>query len=141
MFLTKCLLECPSSTTAPPSLPWKISGFAHVSLSNFSVNCAGLYAMYCIRHIKNNSAYSTLFFLSICQHIPYSPIETLLRHIQTYSGIFSTLCNHRIFRALAHLKPETYLKSWNIDQAYSEPCHRAILSHILEYSESCATLA
>ena len=28
----------------------------------------------------------------------------------------------------------------NNDQAYSEPCHKAVLSHIQAYSEPCATL-
>ena len=30
---------------------------------------------------------------------------------------------------------------WNIDQAYSEPCHRALFSYILVYSEPCGMLA
>ena len=30
---------------------------------------------------------------------------------------------------------------WNVDQSYSEPCHRALFSQIQTYSEPCATLA
>ena len=36
--------------------------------------------------------------------------EALLRHIQAYSGIFSTLCNLRIFTTLAYFKPLAYLE-------------------------------
>ena len=32
-------------------------------------------------------------------------IEKLLRHIHIYSGIFSTLCNHRIFTILSYSEP------------------------------------
>ena len=30
---------------------------------------------------------------------------------------------------------------WNHDQAYLEPCHRALICHIQSYSEPCVTLA
>ena len=71
-------------------------------------------------------------------------IETLLRHIQAYSAPFVTLAysqpchilNPGIFRTGGLLKA-----LWDVDQTYSEPCHRASFSHIQAYSESCATLA
>ena len=58
----------------------------------------------------------------------FTHIEASLRYIQTYSGIFSTLCNHRIFTTLPY---SNLIKTlWNVDQAYSELCHRALFSHI-----------
>ena len=70
-------------------------------------------AMYFIRHIQNYGAFSTLFFQvyaglfshikrqwSICTHT-----ETLLRHIQAYSGIFSTICNPFMFTTLSYFEP------------------------------------
>ena len=66
-------------------------------------------------------------------------IDTLLRHIQDYSGIFSILCNPHIFTILPMLSPSIYRAGGetlrNVDQAYSES------SHIQAYSEPCATLA
>ena len=57
--------------------------------------------------------------------MPAYSSETLLRHIQTYSGIFSIQCNAHIFTTLP----------------YSKPCHKTLFSHIQVYSEPCATLA
>ena len=77
-------------------------------------------------------------------------IEILLRHIQAYSGIFSTLCNPRLFTTYPYSEPwhiqnqrtrGLFKALWNFDQTYSEPCHRASFSHIVEYSEPYATLA
>ena len=54
----------------------------------------------------------------------------------------SHIHNHAIFSALRYLEPEFLFKTlWNVDQVYSEPCHRALFSHIQEYSENCAMLA
>ena len=74
-------------------------------------------------------------FSGICCHI--QSYSALLRHIQAhwdiikaYSDIFSTLCNPQpchivspnIFRTGGLFKT-----LWNVDQVYSEPCHRAWL--------------
>ena len=96
--------------------------------------------MYFIRRIQNYGIFSTLFFqammsqvqlftrergsfLKVCRHI--KSYSALLRHIHAYSGIFSTPCNSRIFKTILLLKTLS-----NVDQAYSEPCHRALFSDI-----------
>ena len=77
----------------------------------------------------------------------FTHIEILLRHIQGYSGIFSTLCNLANSQPFHILSPGIFktgglLKTLsNVDQAYSEPCHRALFSHIQAYSEPCAMVA
>ena len=60
------------------------------------------------------------------------PIHQYWDIIKAYSDIFSTLpiLSSNIFKTL-----------WNVDQAYSEACHRALFSHIQAYSEPCAMLA
>ena len=66
--------------------------------------------MYCIRHYENSVIFSTLFFqVYTCI---FTHIETLLRHIQTYSGIFNTMRNPCIFTTLSYhiLNREAYLK-------------------------------
>ena len=74
-------------------------------------------------------AYSSIFSI-------FTRIETLLRHIQAFSCIFSTLCNPCIFRTGG------IFKLWNFDQTFSEPCHRAVYSGITKpYSEPCVTVA
>ena len=66
------------------------------------------YAMYCIRHIQNPGIFSTLFlqlYVDIFNHIQHyilTHTETFLRHIQAYSGIFSTLCNTCIFKTFPY---------------------------------------
>ena len=93
-------------------------------------------------------------FPGICLHI--QSYSVLLRHIHTYLditkacwGLFrhtqhtvspSHIYNLAIFWALAYLEPQAHLKTWHVDQTYSEPFHRAF-SHIQAYSEPCATLA
>ena len=106
-----------------------------------------------MRHIQNNSGiFNTLFFqvyAGIFNHIQrykviFTHIETLLRHIQASSGIFSTLCNPRIFTNLPYLSPGIFKTGgffktlWNVDQTYSEPCHRILFSQIQKYSGLCA---
>ena len=96
--------------------------------------------MYCIRHIQNSCIFKTLFFqvyASIINHIQryrgiFTRIETLLRHFQAYPGIFSTLCNQP-----CHILSPSIFKTgglfnflWNVDLAYSEPCHRAVFRYI-----------
>ena len=64
--------------------------------------------------------------------------------IKAYSGMFmypSVIHSLVIFWVQAYLELEAYLKPWNVDQAYSDPCHEALLSHNLAYSEPCAMLA
>ena len=60
-------------------------------------------------HIRQNFVYSGLcrqvqtysdLVIGILTHI-----ETLLRHIQAYSGIFNPLHNPRMFTTLAYFKP------------------------------------
>ena len=58
------------------------SEFLHTQNSVFSGIC---------RHIQSYAA--------LLRHI-HTNIETLLRHTQAYSGIFSTLCNPLIFITL-----------------------------------------
>ena len=48
----------------------------------------------------------------------FTHIETLLRHTQAYSGIFSTLCNPRIFTNLPYFEPIVYLEP----EAFLKPC-------------------
>ena len=79
--------------------------------------------MHCIRHIQNSDILRILAFSAVFSGIClykhcwgiFTHIETLLRHMQPYSGIFRTLCNPRIFTtftfwALVFLEPEAYLK-------------------------------
>ena len=81
--------------------------------------------MYCFKHIQNSGIFRTLFvqvYSGIFKHIQhyydiFRHIEVFLRHIQSYSRIFSTMCNPPIFTTLPcskprHLEPE----------AYSKPC-------------------
>ena len=101
---------------------WKVSGcipvIRHLSL-------LWLYVRYCIRHIQNSDTFTTLFF----RYMPaysfmfraikiFTHIETS-RHIQSYSGIFSTLCNSRVCTTLScHiLSPNTFKLV-----AYFKPC-------------------
>ena len=103
--------------------------------------------MYYIGHIQNSGIFSTLFFLvcvGIFNYIQhhwgiFTHIETLLRHIQAYSDIFSTLYNHLYLQPRHTLNPSIFRTGdlfktlRNVDQAYS--------SHIQVYSEHCVTLA
>ena len=113
--------------------------------------------MYCIRHIQNNSGiFITLFFqlyAGIFNHIQrywglFRHVETLLRHIQAYSGIFSILCNLHILATFPYILSPSIFRGgglfktlWKVDQVYSEPGHRALFIHIQPYAELCATLA
>ena len=132
-----------------PPLPWKISCYAP-TLKHYSF-CKTLYlkclTVFWIRLCLNNC--SMICAVTLCyvlyqthsepwhiQHFVFSgrcwhihSYSALLRHIhaywvifQAYSGIFSTLCNPHLFKTL-----------WNIDEAYSQPCHRALFSHIQTY--------
>ena len=72
--------------------------------------------------------YAGIFSHTQCYSGIFIPIETLSRDTQAYSDIFRSLFKTRaLFKTLQ-----------NVDQAYSEPCHRASFSHIQQYSEPCA---
>ena len=76
-------------------------------------------------------------------------IHVLLRHIQPYCGIFRTLCNSWIFRALSYWESwYTYLKAYSersVTLGYWDLCHiqNFVIFRILAclgpeaYSESC----
>ena len=75
------------------------------------------------------------FFSGICQHI--KSYSTLLRHIHAYWGIIKAHSdlfmhiqsrNNRIFTTLSY--SELIKALWNVDQAYSELCYRALFNHI-----------
>ena len=99
-------------------------------------------------------AYSTLCFSGMRRHI--RSYSALLRHIhsywdiiKTYSGLFrhSAPCVILAYSQPYHILSPGIFRTgglfktlWNVDQAYSEPCHRALLSHIPAYSEPCAML-
>ena len=75
----------------------------------------------------------------------FTHIETLLRHVQAYSDIFSTLCNPRIFKSLRYSEPVAHLKLReglirNIQNPFIGH-HWASFSHIQAYAEPCATFA
>ena len=86
--------------------------------------------MYCIRHIQNSGIFKILnsLFFQV-----YAAIFNLFTFIQAYSAPCVTL---------AYLQPCCILNSsilrtgglfetlWNLDQTYSEPCLRALFSHI-----------
>ena len=89
------------------------------------------------------------------QHPAFSDIyrriqsySALLRHIddywdiiKAYSGLFSIFSTSQlwyILRPSIFRTPYLFITLWNVDQAYSEPCHRALFSHIQTYSEPWA---
>ena len=63
-----------------------------------------------LRHVQNSGTFSNLFFFfqvyaGIFKHTQrywdiFTRIETLLRHVQAYAAIFSTLCIPRIFTTM-----------------------------------------
>ena len=143
--------KCPSFTNTLPSLALRISGCApalrHISLcktlhykcstvfwirlclDNYSVICTvTIDALYCIRHIQN-SVFSEIWrifnYIQRYEGI-FTHIKTLLRyiHIQTYSGIFSTLWNLRILWPCHILSPDIF---WTGD--YLKPC-KTLTRHI-----------
>ena len=77
-------------------------------------------------------------------HAYWDIIKAYSGFIQAYSApcvalAYSWPCHirsHGIFRIGDFFKNLS-----NFDQAYSETCHRALISHIQAYSELCATLA
>ena len=83
----------------------------------------------------------------LCYVLIFSVINSFMTEIviiyQAYSCIFSALCNPRIFLAIHTLnsgifKTRGLFKSlWNIDQAYSEPCHMAIWHYLGIFRTLC----
>ena len=114
VFLTKCLSKCLSYTTHTSSFcktlhpKCLIMFWIHLCLDNCSVSC--IVTLCYVLHQKYLESWHIHHtgFSGICQYYQaYSALlrhintyEALLRHIQVYSGIFSTLCNPRIFTTL-----------------------------------------
>ena len=96
------------------------------------------YAMYSIRNIRNSDIFSALFFqvyAGIFNHTQrYWGIHAYRDIIKAYSGLLRLL-SPGIFRTRGFFKP-----LWNVDQAYSKPCHMALFNNIQAYSEPCVTL-
>ena len=100
-------------------------------------------------------AYSALFFQvygGIFNHIQcywdiFKPTEILLRHTQAYSvylapsvtlaySEFCHILSPSIFRT-----GDLFKTLRNVDHAYLEPCHRALIRHIQGHSKPCGTFA
>ena len=113
-----------------------------VCLGNCSIICT---VNLCYVQCQTHSEFSHIqhsAFSGICWNI--QSYFALLRHIHAYWDIikaysapcvilaylFTTLPYSGLFKTL-----------WNADQAYLEPCHKELFSHITAYSEPCATLA
>ena len=91
------------------------------------------------------------FFPGLCRYIQSHSASS--RHIYAYSdinkaslGLLST-CVTLAYSQPCHILSSSIFRTgglletlWNVEQAYSEPCHRALLC-IQAYSESCAMLA
>ena len=96
-----------------------------------------------LRHIQN------YVYSGTCRNI--QAFLALLRHIQAYSGIFSTLCNRHILTTAPYSEPWHIYKQSHI---YSKPCEtltrliqnptivRTVYSSIIQpYSEPCVSIA
>ena len=85
-------------------------------------------------------AYSALcFFIYIPVYsIIISIIKTYSRILRHYYSIFRLIQTFSALRNLRIFKTGGLFKTLsNVDQAYSEPCHRPLCSHIQTYSEPC----
>ena len=137
-----------------------LTGFwVRLSLTKYSLTCrvTSLYVLYDI--------YSEPCLLSKNSNI-FRDIHVILRHIQTYCGIFRTLCYSCVFRTLPYVEPKIYPELcqgmfWNIHVQFSHiqlyfgifrtVCNSCIfrilaylepeIRHILAYSERCVSLA
>ena len=100
--------------------------------------------MYCIRHIQNSGIFGTLFFRYMPSYsIIFSVIKAfencILNIIKAYSGLFRHI-QHLVTLAYSwpcHILSPSIFRTrglfktlWNVDQTYSEPCHRELFSHI-----------
>ena len=101
-------------------------------------------------------AYSALCFFryTLAYSIIFSFIQAyplILRHCKDISRLIRAYSAPFVILAYSHschiLNPGIFRTGslfkalWNVDQTYSELCHRASFSHIQAYSEPCATLA
>ena len=136
VFFTKCLSKCPSFTNPPPQ-PWKISVWA-LALRHYTfyphLNC--FWTRLCLdncyvlhqTHLEFCHFQHSVFFSGIYRHIhPYWDI------IKAYSDLFWHIQHHvHIYNfVISYFEPGSLFKTeWNIDQAYPEPCHWALFSHI-----------
>ena len=115
VFLTKCLLKCPSSMKPP--LPFLV-----VCLHSGII----LFAKESILCVLQCSEYTSVDHCSVICTVTFCYVlhRTQSRHIQAYSGILSTLCNPCIFTTLS------YSDSWHLEpEAYSKP-REALTRHV-----------
>ena len=101
------------------------------------------YSVLCF--FRYTSAYSIIFsilkgYSLILRHYYYG----IFRVIQAYSSPFVILPYSQPYHILSPgiFRIRGLFKTlWNIDEAYSEPFHRVLFSHIQAYSEPYAKLA
>ena len=96
------------------------------------------HAMYFIRHIRNSGIFGSIFF---SRYIPAYSIT--LRVIEVYSALCLTLAYSQPCHILSpdiFRTDDLYKTLWKVHQPHSEPCHRALFSHIQAYLEPYATL-
>ena len=146
VFLTKCLLKCPSSTTSPPPPPVTLSAlnnfwlrtcilFAKHSIWNVwqcseyvSKLYSDFYAIYCIRHIQNSGYIQHSVFSGIYRHI--QSYSVLLRNIHAYWDIikvYSGLFRYTLaYSQTCHILSPSIFRTrdlfktlWNVYQAYA----------------------
>ena len=155
--------KCPSSTNPP--LPWKISGKLHSFVILFCKMlhlkcltviwihlCYGKCSVICTVTLcyVQQQAHLEFWHIQRCDlcrciySIKFSVIKAYSHLLRHYWGIFSTLCNPRTYSLPCHIMSPGIFRTeglfetlWNIDQAYSEPCYRALFTHIQAYSEPC----
>ena len=102
-----------------------------------------------IWHIQH----SVFFIYMPAYSINFSIIEAYSHILRHYEGIFrliqvySAPCVAIAYFQPWHVLSPTIFRTrglfkilWNVDKAYSEPCLRALFSHIQTYSELCRTL-
>ena len=123
-FLMKCLSKSPSSKTLHPSCPEKfLVAYLHSGIVLFAKHSI-LNVWQCPKYVCLNNC-SVISTATLCYvlheahsefwHVQHYVFSALLRHIHAfwdinnaYLGIFSSLCNPRIFTALP------YSESWYI---------------------------
>ena len=152
-------------------LPWKFSHCApalrHYSLCR-TLHLKCLSKFWIRLFLDNGSVINTVIICYLLHQTRILAFSTLcfFRYIPAYSVIFIVIkaySNMRIFRliqaysapsvTLAYSQPCHILNSGifktevlfktlsKVDQAYSEPCHKTLFSHIQAYPEPCAMLA
>ena len=117
---------------------------------NYSVNCTTTFCYVLHQtHSKLSCHIQHSVFSGICPH--NQSYSALVSHIYAYWDFikaYSALCLILAYPQPYHILSPGIFRTgglfktlWNVNQAYSEPCHRALFSHIQTYSEPCATLA